>query len=190
MAETRLTELPVSQTVSALWWLIMAQAVFAIFFGIAAIFWPGLTLLTLVYLFSAYILIWGLIEIVHGLMSIGRRGTWWLTLLFGIVGLGVGIYLIRHPRVSLATFILLIGLTLIVRGVLEVVATFLYPSTATQRGLTLLVGVLAVIAGIIILEEPVAGGVAFVWVLGLYSLIFGTLEFVLALEARNIFTAL
>jgi uncharacterized membrane protein HdeD (DUF308 family) len=190
MAATRVVEVPERQVASALWWIIMFEAVLAILFGIAAVFWPGLTLVVLVYLFSAYVLIWGISELVHGLMSIRRRGTWWLTAILGVVGLGVGVYLIRHPHVSFATLILLIGLTLIVRGVLEVVGGFLDQLSSAQRALSIFVGVLAVIAGIIVLLQPVAGGVAFVWVLGLYALIYGALLFVLSLEARSIYKEL
>ena len=190
MAVAKMVELPASQVASELWWMLMTQSVLAILFGIAAIFWPGLTLVVLVYLFSAYILIWGIVELVHGLMSIRRRGTWWLTVVLGLVGVGVGVYLVRHPKVSFSTLILLIGLTLIVRGVLEVVAGFLNDVSATHRALTIFAGVLAAIAGIVILLQPVAGGVAFVWILGLYALFYGVLTFVLSLETRSIYHSL
>lgn len=187
MAVTKLVELPVSQVVSGLWWMVMSQAIIAILFGIAAIFWPGLTLVILVYLFSAYVLLWGIIELVRGLMSITRRGTWWLSTVLGVGGLGVGVFMIRHPHESFKTIILLIGLTLIVRGLLEVVGGFVDKLNPTQRALTILIGVIAIIAGIVILLQPTKGGVAFVWIVGLYALIYGALMFALALEARNIY---
>lgn len=190
MAVAKMIELPASQVASGLWWILMTQSVLAILFGIAAIFWPGLTLVVLVYLFSAYILIWGIVELVHGLMSVRRRGTWWLTVVLGLIGLGVGVYLVRHPSVSFKTLILVIGLTLVVRGVLEVVEGFLDDVSATQRALAIFVGVLAAIAGIIILLQPVKGGVAFVWILGLYALFYGALAFVLSLEARSLYNSL
>jgi uncharacterized membrane protein HdeD (DUF308 family) len=174
-----------TNVVSELWWLTLMQSVLAIFFGIAAIFWPGLTLITLVYLFSAFVLVWGIIEIVHALMSIGRRDTWWLTMIFGLLGLIVGVYLVRHPNVSFATFILLIGATLIVRGLFDVIGTFLDRRSATHRILMLIIGIAAVIAGIIVVMQPAVGGIAFVWVLGLYALVFGIVTFTIAIEARK-----
>jgi len=190
MAVTKMVELPASQVADALWWVSMSQAIFAVLFGIAAIFWPGETLVVLVYLFSAYVLLWGIFELAHGLMSIRRRGTWWLTALLGVLGLGVGVYLVRHPRVSFTTLILLIGLTFVVRGIFGIVEAFLNKVSVTQRALMVFVGALAVIAGVVILLQPAAGGIAFVWVVGLYALIYGVLMFVLALEARNIYLGL
>jgi uncharacterized membrane protein HdeD (DUF308 family) len=168
-----------------LWWLLLMQSVLAIFFGIAAIFWPALTLVTLVYLFSAFVLTWGIIEIIHALMSVQRRDTWWLTLLFGLIGLAVGVYLVRHPSASFATFILLAGLILIVRGLLDAVGAFLDRTTASHRVLLLIGGAAAIVAGAVLLLQPVAGGVTFVWVLGVYALVFGALMMVIALERRN-----
>jgi uncharacterized membrane protein HdeD (DUF308 family) len=173
------------QAVNEMWWLGLTQGILAIFFGITAVFWPGLTLVTLVYLFSAFILLWGMTEIIHGLLSIRRRSTWWLTLLFGLVGLGVGVYLIRHPDISFDTFIVVTGLTLIVRGLLDVLSVLLDRRTINNKILMAIIGIAAIAAGIILFLQPVAGGVAFVWILGLYALIFGLLIIVMSIEARN-----
>jgi uncharacterized membrane protein HdeD (DUF308 family) len=177
------------RAINELWWLALVEGVVAVFFGIVAIFWPGLTLVALVYLFSAFILAWGIVEIVHGFLSIHRRDTWWLTLIFGVASLGVGIYLVRHPRVTFAAFIVIVGLTLIARGIFDVVGAFIDKRGVSHRGLTIIVGVAAVIAGIILLFQPAAGGVAFVWVLGLYALIYGALTIALAIEAKELVSA-
>ncbi len=182
----RNAQLPiVGNIVAELWWLALMQSMLAIFFGIAAIFWPGLTLVTLDYLFSAFVLVWGIIEIVGALMSIGRRDTWWLTMIFGLVGLVVGVYLVRNPGVAFATFILLVGATLVVRGLFDIIGTFLDRRSTTHRILLLIVGIAAVIAGIIVVLQPAVAGVTFVWVIGLYALIFGVVTLAIALEARR-----
>lgn len=169
----------------SLWWLGLLQGVAAIFFGIVAIFWPGLTLATLVYLFSAFILAWGIVEVINGLLSVRRRDTWWLTLVFGVAGLSVGTYLVRHPGVSFTALILILGLVLIGRGLLDLMAAFIEPRGSSRRALMLIIGVVALIAGIILLFQPEAGGVAFVWILGLYALVFGSLITALAIETRH-----
>lgn len=174
------------KTENELWWLWLLQGVAAIFFGIVAIFWPGLTLVTLVYLFSAFVLAWGIVEVIHGFLSIRRRDTWWLTLLFGLIGLGAGIYLVRHPQVSFTALVVIIGLVLIGRGLLDLIGAVLERRSASQRTLTLIIGAAALIAGIVLLFQPEAGGVAFVWILGLYALVFGALTTALAIEAREL----
>lgn len=180
----------VEQTGADLWWAGMVQGIAALLFGIAAVFWPGLTLRTLVYLFSAFVLAWGILSVIHGILSIKTQSTWWLTLIFGVVGSGVGLYLVRHPGVSFTTLILLVGFTLIFRGIVDILGAFIDEQTATSRLIWLLAGAAGLIAGIFILNQPVTGGVAFVWILGLYSLVFGPLMIALSLDVRKEFQAL
>lgn len=168
-----------------LWWVGLVEGIVAILFGIAALFWPGLTLVTLVTLFSVYVLVWGIAEIIYGLSSIGK-GTWFLPLIFGVFSLGVGVYLVRHPQVTFATFILLIGFTFIVRGIVDIVGAFLNGQLATSRVLSIVVGLIAVIAGIVVLKQPVASGVAFVWILGLFALIYGPITIALSYDIKKL----
>lgn len=168
-----------------LWWVFLLQGLVAVFFGIASIFWPGLTLVALVYLFSAFVLVWSIVEIIHGFLAIRRGGTWWLPLLFGLIGLGVGVYLVRHPEVSFTTLILIMGLLLIGRGLLDVVDALMRRHTR-HRILSFIVGAAAILAGILLFLQPREAGVAFVWILGLYALIYGTLTIALAFEVREL----
>lgn len=176
-------------TLKDMWGAVALRGMFAILFGIAAVFWPQLTLVTLVYLFGAYVLGSGLVNLVTGLTNLnGVGGSFWmriLTLLLGVAEIGIGVYLIRHPLVTFATFILLIGTILIVRGLIEIFAGIFGDGSGTYRTVMVLGGMLSGIVGVILLMQPVSGGVAFVWVLGLYALISGPLLLALALDAKN-----
>lgn len=168
------------------WWTLTVRGIAAILFGVAAVFWPGMTLVTLVYLFGAFILVYGVVDIIHGLTNIGRGGLGWiLTLLLGFLEIGVGVYLIRHVTLAFTTLVLLIGFMLIVRGVFEVVLAFMGDQPATSRTLLLIGGAVAVLAGIIVLRQPVAGGVAFVWVLGVFALVSGPMLIALSIDAKH-----
>lgn len=173
---------------SSYWGVLTLRGVLAILFGIAAVFWPGITLVTLVYLFSAYVLVRGLVSIVQGVSGIGARGGWFLTLIVGLLEVGVGVYLLRHPTVAFATFILLIGFTLIVEGVIDGVMALGEEASATQRTLTMIVALLSILAGIVILFQPAASGVAFVWILGVYALISGPLLIAMSMDTRDMLT--
>ncbi len=175
------------QFVSDYWWVLTVRGIAAILFGIAAVFWPGLTLVTLVYLFGAFVLVNGVVSVVHGIGGVGKHQRWIWTLLIGLIEIGVGVYLLRHPGVNFALLILIISFTLIAVGVAEVIATFVTKNIgATERLLTLLGGAAAVIVGIVLLFQSEAAGVAFVWVLGLYALITGPILVALSIDAKNI----
>ncbi len=176
------------KTLREMWGVLAIRGVIYTLFGVAAVFWPQLTLKTLVYLFSALVLTSGLIGLVASLFNLGKSGSFFgrvLGILLAIFEIGVGVYLLRHPLVTFATFILIIGFSLIIRGVIECVTGLFESTTVVYKTIMVLTGLLATLAGILVLFQPAASGVAFVWILGLYALITGPLMIALALDAKH-----
>ena len=168
---------------SDMWWMRLVLGIAAVLFGIASVFWPNLTMETLVYLLSAFVVVWGLLEFINGLLQLGKQRSAWLSLAFGVAALGTGIFLVRDPAVAFQTFILLTGFLLIVRGVFWVVETFLDRIVdMTNRTFTVAIGAAALTAGVILLFQPESSGVAFVWILGLFAMILGTVNIVMGLK--------
>ena len=176
-------------TLRNMWGALALRGMAAILFGIAAVFWPGITLVTLVYLFGAYILVSGLINQVSGLVNLGGGDdTLWnrvLLILVGLAEVAVGVYLLRHPLVTFATLILIIGLTLIIRALVDLFSGIFGDSNGNYRMMHIVGGLLSGIVGVIMLFQPAASGVAFVWVLGLYALVTGPLLVAMAFDLKN-----
>jgi len=175
-------------SLNQMWGAVVLRGFLAIAFGIAAVFWPGETLVTLLYLFATYVLVSGVMNQIVGLFNLNDAGSFWgriLLVLLGFFEMGVGVYLLRHPHATFATLILLIGLVLIVRGVFELFAGIFGDGGATYRVVLVLGGLLALAAGILMLFQPVAAGVAFVWILGVYALITGPLLVALGYDAKH-----
>lgn len=171
-----------------MWGALAVRGMAAILFGIAAVFWPKITLVTIVYLFGAYILISGLVGLITGLTNLKEEKTLWariLVILVSLVELGIGIYLLRHPLVSFATLILLIALALIIRGLFDIFSGVFGEGGASYRTLMVLGGIVAGAVGVVLLLQPASSGVAFVWVLGLYALITGPLMVALAFDGKR-----
>lgn len=173
------------ETLQANWWMLTVRGVMLLLFGLAAVFWPGLTLVTFVYLFSAFLLVGGIVGTITSLVSIGKKG-WVVALLVSLLELGLGLYLVRNPIVTFATFVLLLGFSFIIRGVVEVVSALTSENMATTKTLTIIGGLLGVAVGVLILFQPAASGVAFVWLVGLYSLIMGPVVIALSLDAKKL----
>lgn len=177
----------VGETVKDLWGALLLRGIMATLFGVAAVFWPGITLVTLVYLFSAFILASGLVGLVTGIMA-GKDSTLnrVLVILVSLLEIGVGVYLLRHPFVSFGTLILLISFSLIIHGVFDVIGgLFDGEASAGYRTLVVIAGALAALAGLVLLFQPASAGVAFVWLLGLYALLAGPLMIALAFDVKN-----
>ena len=166
------------------------RGIVAILFGLAAVFWPGITLVTLVYLFSAFVLASGLVTLVTGLVDASQEKNSVLSqvlpLVIGVVEIGVGIYLLRHIDVAFDTLILLIGFVLILRGLVEAFGGLFEDAVSNMyRTASVLIGAIAVVAGVILLFQPESSGIAFVWILGLYALLTGPLMVALALDINK-----
>jgi uncharacterized membrane protein HdeD (DUF308 family) len=165
----------------ALKWGLLIRGIIAIFFGVVAVGWPGLTLLTLATAFAIYLVLHGIVDLISGIMTIEADRYWILKVLIGIFWVGTGVYLFKRQDITLTVFILLLGLTLIARGVFEVVLAFGRELATSFRALLVITGLVTATAGFIILKYPVKGTLAFVWVLGLYALITGPLLIALSL---------
>lgn len=178
-----------SQISKDLWGVLALRGIVAILFGLAAVFWPALTLVTLVYLVSAFLLASGVVGLVVGLINIGNGKVSFLsrvlTILLSVAEIGVGVYLLRHAEIAFATFVLIVGLILVARGIVDVFSAIFEEDAATSKTILVITGILSVIVGITLLMQPVSAGVAFVWILGLYALITGPMLIALAYDVKK-----
>lgn len=166
----------VSPVAKQLWGLAIAQGVLAILFGILALFWPGLTVALLIVFFSVFVLIWAIVGIIVSLTTIGANKLWWVELIFGVLALGLAVYMLRNPVDAAKIFVFLIGITFLVRGVIDLlVGLFDGDQTGGNRAFRIVVGILGVLAGIVTFLYPVSAGVAVVWVIGLYAVLYGSM---------------
>ena len=99
------------------WWMIALRGVAAIVFGVLALVWPGLTLLSLVFLFAAYALVDGVVSIVTGIRrgGEGRSPDWW-RVVRGIVGVAVAVTAVVMPGITALALLYLIAAWAIVGG--------------------------------------------------------------------------
>lgn len=179
---------PVDQLSSHVWGLVVTQGVIAILAGIVLLFWPGLTAAFVAVLLGLFVLVWGIVGLVRSLIGMGRLNLWWVELLFSVFLVGAGVYLLRNPDVTLSLVILLVGLVFVVRGVVDVVEGLFSRDTDVRqtRVLYLLLGVLGVAAGVFTLAYPASAGLAFLWVVGLYAVLYGSVSLAIALRTRDL----
>ena len=169
-----------------LWGLAIGQGVLAILFGVVALFLPGLTVALLIVLFSIFILIWGIVGIITSLTTIGKEKFWWLELIFSVLALGLAVYMLRNPVDTAAVFIFFIGITFLVRGVVDILeGLFDSARDGGNRVFHVVAGVIGILAGVITLAHPISSGVVVVWVIGLYAILYGSMLIAFSFKAQN-----
>jgi uncharacterized membrane protein HdeD (DUF308 family) len=102
---------------------------FAVFLGLIALLWPGLTELVLLVLIALRAIIVGLAELAVA-MRIGRRESGaWLLAGVGLLSIAFGAFLLVYPRTGLLAVVWAIGLYAIVIGVCGIARAWLLVTT-------------------------------------------------------------
>ncbi|MCA9862416.1 MAG: HdeD family acid-resistance protein [Thermomicrobiales bacterium] len=116
-----------------------------------------------------------------GSLAFEMAKKWWVLLLRGILLLIIGILSFTNPLV----WITFAGVYMLVDGIGLLWAGFGPQPTGQSRWPLLLVGILGIIAGLIVLINPVLGGLSLVWVIGAWAIVTGILEIVSAIALRK-----
>jgi uncharacterized membrane protein HdeD (DUF308 family) len=164
-------------------WPSTLEGVLLTLFGLAAIIWPGKTLAVFTVVFGLWALVAGVVGVINGIMHIRRGWTAVGTILLGGLMIAAGSYVLNHPGITALTLVLLIGFTLLIRGIFEIIIAI--GDNEVHKGLAIVSGALAILVGLILLRYPVGGGLAYVWVLGIYALVSGPILIAVGLGAGN-----
>ncbi len=175
-----------SETLLRSWWLLGLRGAIAVLFGLAAIAWPAITLLTLAALFTAFALLAGAVWIFGAVRHRKADQRWWVMLLLGLFSVAAGVVAALHPALTTVALILLIGANALVSGVLDIVVALRVRKYMKGELLLILSGVASIAFGLIVLLFPTgAGALALAWMTGFYALFTGVLLLALALQVRS-----
>ena len=101
---------------------------------------------------------------------------WLLWVLFGLLTIAAGVIALANPGLSLLAIALLFGCYLIVGGAFDVLAGLTADDAdAARRVFAVLLGVLALIAGVLVLVRPGTGLLTLVLIVGVYLIVAGAL---------------
>src|ERR1700719_1131026 len=163
---------PAVRTLVQNWWLFTLRGVLGIIFGILALIFPGATILSLVILFSAYMLVDGIFGIVSAVRAIRHKEDRWGLLIFeGLLNIAVGIAAFLWPGLTVVAFVWLIAAWAIVTGGLLTAVGFRL-NIDHGRWWMVLGGLLSLAYGVLMIIAPLIGAIVLTWWLGVYALVF------------------
>jgi len=167
------------------WWLLLLRGIAAIVFGLLTWMQPGISLAALVLLFGAYAAADGILGLWAAFSGQKDSRHWWLLLLEGIVGIGVGILAFTAPGLTALALLYYIAIWAIVTGVLEIMAAIRLRKEIRGEWMLILAGLASVAFGVILTARPGVGALSLLWLIGTYAVFFGVLLVILALKARG-----
>ena len=188
MASTKInsaSDFPSPETLVQNWWLFTLRGIFAIVFGLLALIFPGPTMLSLVILFSAYMLVDGIFGIISAVRAIRRKEDRWALLIFeGLIDIAVGILAFLWPGITVLAFVLLVGAWAIVTGAVMTAAGFRL-NVSHGRWWLVLSGLLSLGFGTLLVIIPLIGAVVLTWWIGAYALAFGVALVIFSFKLRS-----
>jgi uncharacterized membrane protein HdeD (DUF308 family) len=174
-----------TKSLSQNWWLVTLRGILAILFGILAFVWPQITWLTLILMFAVYAIVDGIIAIVSGFSRTRESSRWWVFLIEGLIGIGAGIVALVWPGVTSLVLIYMIASWALITGILEIAAAIRLRNEISNEWVLGLGGLVSIGLGVLLFFQPAAGGLAIIWTIAAYALIFGILLVLLGFRLRN-----
>ncbi len=169
------------------WWAFVVRGIAAVLFGVLTWIVPGAALLSLVFLFGAYALVEGVINIAGAVRrTTARPQPRWVLLLEGIVSVIAGVIAFIIPGITALSLLYLIAAWSLVTGVLEIATAIRLRREIKGEWLMALSGVLSIVFGVLLMIFPGPGALAVVFWIGAYAVVFGAMLIALGIRLRGL----
>jgi len=166
------------------WWLPVIHGLFAIIFGIIALFLP---------LDAAIIFAWiaGILILGEGIVSLiaafSKNANMSRNLLFfyAICSIFIGLIAIVNPLAMAGTLLLLLAIWLVLSGTYRIVSAFQSKKFIRSNWFLIIGGLLAIVVGIMLVAQPLTGIIITTIWFGVTTICYGIFQIVTGLQLRK-----
>jgi uncharacterized membrane protein HdeD (DUF308 family) len=152
---------------SSFWWLVVLLGLASFVAGVILVFKPSHSLATLAVIFGIFLLLDGIAAVVSSFQREEGAG---LFAIVGVLGIVIGIVLIRHPTNAVNLIGLIIGIWLVAAGVAQLIAAVRERHRLVLR---LALAALEIIIGIAVVSNPHIGYATLAILLGIWLILNG-----------------
>ena len=165
------------------WGWVLAFSILTLILGIMVMAWPHATVKLVALLFGLQLLIGGIFALVRAFTNSGE-GSRVLLAVLGVLGILVGIFVLRHLFQTVVILVVLLGVYWVLHGIIEFFVAVDHRG-APGRGVSIVMGILSFIAGVVVLSWPAPTLLVLVWVLGIWLVVYGLIGIVGAFMVRR-----
>jgi uncharacterized membrane protein HdeD (DUF308 family) len=174
---------PVLELLSRRWHLVVLRGVVAVLFGILAIAWPEITVLSLALLFGVYTLLDGITSIVMGIGQ-GTDRVYMITL--GVLGVVAGAIALIWPQITVIVLLVIIAVWAIFAGVMQIAAAIRLRKVIRNEWFLAVSGIVALVLGLLLIVQPAEGAIALVIAIATFAIAWGVILVVLGFRLRTL----
>jgi uncharacterized membrane protein HdeD (DUF308 family) len=172
-------------TLSKNWWMFLIRGIAGVLFGIAVFLSPGVALTVIIAFVAAYFLVDGFFTTIYAIQH-RAQPRWWVTLLEGIIGIVAGIgALILGPLETGIILLYVIAFWAILTGVTEIILAIQMRKEIENEWWMILSGILSVVFGVLLIFNPILGGLTLLWLVASYAIVFGIFMIIFAFRVRG-----
>jgi uncharacterized membrane protein HdeD (DUF308 family) len=171
-------------TLGRSWGWIFFFGILTLIAGVLTVAWPGRTVLVIAVLFGLQLFISGIFRLVMAFTSVAEGHRVAYTLI-GILSILVGILCLRHTFQTVTALALILGIFWVITGVMDFFGG-IFVKDMPRRGWTIFEGILAFVAGLVVLFQPTISLVTLAWVLGIWLIVYGAMEIVASFGIRKL----
>ncbi len=164
------------------WWVLLFAGVLSLIVGVAALVWPGKTVLVVAIVFAIWLIVSGIFSLVRGFASGLTGGMRALFIITGILSLVLGVFAIRGEFQELYILSLFIGIGFLFRGFSTL---FLGFESKDGRGWNIFFGVVMLLGGFIVLAWPGISLITLTWVVGIWLIVIGIYEIIASFSVKS-----
>jgi uncharacterized membrane protein HdeD (DUF308 family) len=166
-------------------WVLGLHGLASVAFGVMIVAWPDISVYALTIIFGAYTLATGIVEFGTAFTAQAREERGWL-ILRGLLGITVGVLVFAWPGISALALLYVIGAYAVAFGILCVGASFRLPLDGRDRASMILMGLVAIVFGIVIFAKPGAGALAVLALIAAFALVTGISELFVAIGGEKL----
>jgi uncharacterized membrane protein HdeD (DUF308 family) len=163
------------------WWLLLIRGVLLIIAGLLAFVSP----VTWIIFVGVYLLFDGMAMLLAGFSDQPGGQSRWPLLLIGVLGLLAGVIILWNPVLGGITLTYVIAAWAIATGILTIITALRLREEIDNEWWLVLSGVLAIIFGILVFQNVLAGILTIAWVFGIFAVVVGLLSIALAFRVRD-----
>lgn len=163
------------------WWVLLLRGILLIIIGLLAFVSP----LVWVTFVGIYTLIDGVTMLMSGFSDQPAGQSRWPLVILGVLGLLAGLIILWNPALGGITLTYVIAAWAVVGGILTIITAIRVREEIDNEWWLVLSGILAVIFGILVFTNVLAGILTIAWIFGIFAVVVGILSIVLALRVRD-----
>ena len=122
-------------------------------------------------------------------MRVAVRKTWWILLIQGIAAVLIGLMLLRKPGSTLLAVAIFLGAYWLVGGIFDIIGAFTRRNGDRHWLWSLVGGSLGVLAGILLISQPLMGAVALPVIMAVFigvgAIVSGIFNIIWAIRVRD-----